>query len=78
MKKFKVSIRRLDGEIYIENDIYEETFDKAYNAFVHSNKPLPYSKVCVFGGLLSGDKFYAPPHYEGHKSNKDFEKEKTV
>jgi hypothetical protein len=59
----------------MEHEIHSGTPQEAYETFIDSNKPLSFTPVSVSWGLFGAAKIYHPPHYEGHKSNEEVEKE---
>ena len=76
MKKYDVSIRDNNGDIFLKESIEADSPDSAYKSFVELKKDLPYNRVLV-NWSWGGVKPFDPPHYEGHVDpRKITEKEK--
>lgn len=84
MKKYEVTLTKEDGFPMTNKDGYPlhrhkieaESPEQAFESFIKSHKPIPFGKINITWNYGLSDKNFDPPHYEGHKSNEDFEKEK--
>ena len=65
-----------DGSRFDDFSIKAESPKLAYEAFVKSIKSLPFAKIRVTWGFMGSECDTEPPHYEGHKSNEEVEKER--
>lgn len=65
MKKYEITIRNAQGDPTHSDKIEANSPKEAYEKFVASNKPIPFSRIIINWGF-SGAEGYDPPHYEGH------------
>ena len=61
MKKYDVSIRDNNGDIFLNESIEADSPDSAYKSFTELYKDLPYNRALVNWGLM-GAKPFNPHH----------------